>query len=102
MKNDVLFKSDLFKPDEAYTFRCPGCGNSHFFIASGQRAWKWNKDMVKPTVKPSIKVSFSNKAGDQCCHFFITAGQIRYCNDSTHELAGKTVDMVPDEMGDIA
>jgi hypothetical protein len=27
------------------------------------------------------------------CHFFVRAGKLDYCNDSTHALAGKVVDM---------
>lgn len=29
------------------------------------------------------------------CHLFVTNGQIIYCGDCPHDLAGKTVDMLP-------
>ena len=31
---------------------------------------------------------------EQRCHLFVKNGQIEYCSDSTHSLAGKTVPMV--------
>jgi len=97
----VIFKSDIQGKDvEAYTFHCPGCESDHFFKTTGSGpCWQWNGDLVKPTVSPSIKVSYTwgENFEQRCCHFFIRDGKIEYCSDCTHALAGQTVDMVPDE-----
>jgi hypothetical protein len=53
--------------------------------------WFWNKDTERPTIKPSIRT-----AGGQgeLCHSFVTDGKIKFLGDCTHELAGKTVDLL--------
>lgn len=28
-----------------------------------------------------------------CCHYIVTGGRVAYCGDSTHAMAGKTIDM---------
>lgn len=75
-----------------FLFRCLGCGFGHHANV-GPGGWKWNGDLVKPTLKPSLLVNRSIPGGR--CHFFVTNGQLRYLNDCEHELAGQTVDMVP-------
>ena len=73
------------------TFHCPGCGCGHFFNST----WQFNGDFEKPTVRPSIKVTFSKGPPrvDVVCHFHLTNGNIEFCNDCHHELSGKTVPM---------
>lgn len=79
-----------------YLFRCPACGNRHFFRTLAtlrcHQQWDWNGSVVSPTVNPSIL--FDPERGKRC-HLFITNGRIRYCADSDHHLAGMTVDMLP-------
>jgi len=77
-------------------FNCPGCGCSHFFRISGQPIWSWNGSMDKPTVTPSIRVQ-----GNILCHFFLMNGQFVFCNDCQHELAGKTIPMIPWDTGEV-
>lgn len=60
-----------------------------FYIQPG-RGWSWNGDYEKPTVHPSVLLT----RPDVRSHLFIWEGQLRYCADCSHELAGKTVDMV--------
>ena len=75
-------------------FYCPGCKCSHRVPVNkdGTRVpnkrWNWNQDLVKPTLDPSI-----NHPG--ICHYFIRDGNIEFCADSKHELAGKTVALSP-------
>lgn len=80
-----------------YVFQCPGCKCSHYVQTAkndaGQPVWKWNGDVDKPTVTPSIRVQTEDETGKKCCHFFITNGQIRFCGDCTHELSGKTLEL---------
>ena len=95
---------------------CPGCQQLHKIWVNKPNdltsaRWQWNCDQASPTFSPSILVKFTKgpteeehaeyrKTGflppprDMVCHFFVTAGQLHYCHDCTHELAGKVVPMV--------
>ncbi len=53
--------------------------------------WTWNGDTEKPTVNPS---ALSDDGMGNISHLFIRDGKLVYLNDCTHELKGKTVDMV--------
>lgn len=96
-------------------FGCLGCGEMHQVTS----AWTWNESMEHPTITPSILVKTGHysdesrpcwcaynkekeEAGEptspfKCslCHSFISNGEIRYLDDCSHELAGKTI-MLPD------
>lgn len=87
--------------DERYaSIWCPGCNSPHTLRLrepKGKRpSWTFNGDAEKPTFKPSVLV---NRKGPHhaksfaTCHSFITDGQIRFLSDSTHDLAGQTVDL---------
>lgn len=80
-------------------FECPACGCYHAaWIKNepGRPKWKWNGSMTAPTFSPSLKVTSRNEKGPTTCHFYVRKGKIQFLNDCTHELAGKTVDMVED------
>ena len=62
-----------------------------FYVRDQHPSWSWNEDYECPTVSPSIRLIHT---GNQVDHLFIRDGNIQYLNDCTHELAGKTVDMV--------
>lgn len=57
--------------------------------------WALNGNTDRPTFSPSIRVRYPHGEPPQqrVCHYFIVDGQIRYCSDSTHALAGQTVDL---------
>lgn len=99
--------SFLRRMDGGYCFWCPGCGDTHYVgverpLANGA-AWSFDGDLEAPTFAPSILVmnasavdpSFIHEPGDppDICHSFIQQGRITFCADSTHELAGQTVDL---------
>lgn len=79
---------------------CPGCKCIHGMNAG----WSFNGDLERPTFKPSIRVRGTDWDGKvpgkgikkTVCHSFVTDGRIKFLDDSTHELAGQTVDL-PDE-----
>lgn len=54
--------------------------------------WSFNGDYESPTFSPSLLVNPGDKYSQ--CHLFVTNGQIQYCNDSFHQLSGKTIPMV--------
>ena len=96
--------NNVVKPvgnDGMLYFWCPGCQDMHGIWTekpndlTGAR-WSWNGSYTKPTFKPSI---FSNKGRTNptmpACHSYVIDGKIKFLNDCTHELAGKTVDLQP-------
>lgn len=96
-------------------FWCPGCDQAHTISVGGNR-WTWNGDAEKPTFKPSVLVRSGHfvpgyeRGGEgcwctynaehpdepapfkcQCCHSFVTDGQIQFLGDCSHAMASKTV-----------
>ena len=82
-----------------YVFDCPGCGFSHAIYVKGNnqgaQEWDFNFDYNFPTVNPSIRVRWTEGENriEKCCHSFVIDGKIRFLNDCTHHLAGKTVEL---------
>lgn len=94
----------------SYAFDCPACNKMHIIYTyagtiNKYPEWTFNDDIDNPTVSPSIKcvIDYSNGLseyipegfikGINICHSFIRDGKIEYCGDSTHRLAGQTVDL---------
>lgn len=88
---------------------CPGCAEVHQIWVP---PWTFDGNMGRPTVSPSILVggkqwdpqySFHNPrhlvapGQPKVCHSFVRDGRWEYLPDSTHVLAGQTVDGVPFE-----
>jgi hypothetical protein len=68
---------------------CPGCENLHAFGES----WGFNKDFDdKPDVQGSL-LTHPTRVRNITCHLFIRHGKIQYLTDSTHSLAGTTIDL---------
>ena len=80
------FDGNLESPSFRPSFKHSGL---KVVIVDGKRTGEWVHDAAGNTV-PSI------------CHYFVTAGQLQFCGDSTHALAGKTVPMpdLPEELTD--
>ncbi|QTN40942.1 DUF6527 family protein [Marinobacter salsuginis] len=98
------------------SFTCPGCKARHTIMIAPSRpgtpVWTWNGRKDQPTFKPSILVTGTwpitddeadrIMAGEKIepepfrCHSFVTDGRIRFLSDCTHEMAGETVDLVPE------
>ena len=70
-------------------FFCPGCNFAHSIAITGPRAWKYNGNVEKPTVDPSILVTMPTTPIR--CHSYVTDGQIRFLDDCWHVLRGHTV-----------
>lgn len=93
-------------PTGGYGHWCPACNSGHEInVEPDRRGVKWSFDGNKqrPTFHPSINLRWGNKVSDPewagkgdiggICHYFITNGQIIYCGDCTHAMAGQTVDL---------
>lgn len=75
----------------AWRHWCPGCKSNHVIYTDARSQknghfWRFNGSEAIPSFEPSVNI-----VGQ--CHYFITDGKIRFCKDSKHALAGKTVDM---------
>lgn len=93
-----MAKVELLRNEEdeiIYCFQCPACGRHHLFWVGNDYGpvWKFNGDLEKPTIRPSIKVITGFPIGDHICHSFVTDGRIQFLEDSTHHLKGQTVDL---------
>lgn len=83
--------------------------------------WSFDGNAERPTFNPSVSITgkqamivdgqwtgewacdAAGNALDFCCHYFLHAGELKYCTDSTHPLAGRTVPLpeLPAFMEDI-
>lgn len=81
--------------DYRYGITCLACGCGHML-----KGWTFNGDMEQPTFSPSLLVTgyLNAENPDGVCHSYITDGKIQYLSDSTHKLAGQTIDLP--EFGD--
>lgn len=70
-----------------WMFFCPGCQDVHQI----NHTWQFNGDFERPTITPSILVTWVGGDDKMRCHSYVTDGQIQFLADSTHALAGKTV-----------
>lgn len=81
-----------------WRFECPGCKCSHLIWTApphpGGPKWIFNGDIDKPTFSPSLLIGWNYGDKQFRCHSFIKDGMIQFLSDCTHELAGKTVDMI--------
>ena len=103
-------------PNGTYVYLwCPGCECLHSVATGGSEGtqWAWDGDTVRPTISPSILVRGNQWPKDEfpehyrpqhasvapgrdtVCHSFVRAGRWEFLGDSTHVLAGQTVDVVP-------
>lgn len=78
---------------------CPGCRWMHWIAVehpfpNGHR-WTFDGNVAAPTFSPSVHIRMGRGSSgtDRVCHYFIRAGRIEFCGDSTHELAGQTIDL---------
>lgn len=105
------------------SFKCPACRDIHT-ISVAPRRWTWNSDAEHPTFNPSVLVTSGHftqghgneycwcthnaeqiakgedPSGFECvrCHSFVRNGMIEFLSDSSHSMAGKTVEIPEYEM----
>ena len=82
------------------TWYCPGCKCDHGVpVPPHPKAWGWNGSTDAPTLTPSVLITYGDIGGGlpkdrpAVCHCFVRDGRIEFCGDSTHPLAGQTVEM---------
>jgi hypothetical protein len=69
-------------------FECPGCECPH----AVDSRWTFNEDYERPTFSPSYLARCPG-GPVEVCHSFVREGRIQFLSDSTHRLAGQTVDL---------
>lgn len=102
-------------PGRIVHFWCPGCDQAHQVVVETPEGWGFNGNLELPTFTPSVHVLMTKWAGTfeqygkwtlpthpnvepgskAICHSFVTDGRIQFLGDSTHTLAGQTVDLPP-------
>ena len=90
---------------ENYYFWCEGCKELHGFRTKAPQppltvypnpVWTFNGNVERPTFTPSLRYRRHRADYPGCkphCHTIVTDGQVQFCSDCEHELAGKTVEM---------
>jgi hypothetical protein len=79
-------------------------------MREGTGCWTWNGDTEKPTLRPSVLHTGTEKitddeyrrlmAGEKVeprpfrCHTWVNDGQAQFLDDCSHELRGQTLDML--------
>ena len=58
----------------------------------GTGCWTWNGDTEKPTLRPSVLTR--NHDETFRCHSWVNDGQAKFLSDCSHDMAGKTVDLL--------
>lgn len=81
------------KEGEYLTHVCTGCDEEHLIPMWGSKPWEFNNDFEKPTLSPSVKHTIKRADVTKICHYFIKEGNIQYCSDCHHALAGKTLEL---------
>lgn len=85
--------------DNHLHFYCPGCKVGH----EVNEKWNFNGDFEKPTITPSILVTYRANANateefkewqkERICHSFVADGKIQFLGDCTHELKNQTIEL---------
>ena len=78
---------------DGVVFFCPACKQPHQIMLAGPTHWTAEGTPDHPTFWPSVKVFRPGLLEDETCHSFVTLGRIAYQADSTHAMAGTTVDI---------
>lgn len=101
----MITATDRIAGAEWVFFWCQGCQRRHGARVGVQSStdpretWDWNGSLDKPTFTPSILVTYSGAdagrdgAPPARCHSWVADGRIEYLGDSTHAMAGQTVDL---------
>ena len=97
--------SKLRRVDGGFAHWCPGCQEMHRLPDS----WTFDGNLENPTFTPSFRHSgvkreyvdgewmgewVRDAQGNPVpfvCHYYLTSGQLQFCDDSTHTLAATTV-----------
>lgn len=104
MSNPVMTVRRDTRGGRALWLWCPGCDDAHRVMILGEDGsvppgpcWQWDGNLEAPTIRASllVRMDFTDGRAARVCHSFVTAGRWEFLGDSTHALAGQTVDLPP-------
>lgn len=73
----------------------PGpCGRINLPVQPHPQGWDWNGSTDLPTIRPSLLSNGADESGPWTCHSYVTEGTIHFLADSSHPLAGQTLDLL--------
>jgi hypothetical protein len=86
---------------EGLSFYCPACDHLHAFYTKHafngvvKETWNFDGNLDKPSFTPSLKNTCDNHPDpkQRCCHLTVTNGKIKYHDDCSHLMAGRTIDL---------
>lgn len=113
--SEVLRVGDLQGGGRLLLAWCPGCDRQHaWYVVDDQgvsahgpgHTWTWDGNIDRPTIGPSLLVHpdpplpsgekhVDGYKPQPLCHSYVRDGRWEFLSDSTHHLAGQTVDLVP-------
>ncbi len=83
-----------------WIIKCRPCGRHYIPKAQRpNRTWNFNGNVGSPSFTPSVNEccnppghpDYRPDVKTSRCHFVVTDGNIQYCHDCTHGLAGQTL-----------
>jgi Family of unknown function (DUF6527) len=95
----------LRRTARGYSHWCPGCEQMHVIFDR----WSFDGNLTCPTFDPSVRITgkltvevegewtgewvrdAEGKTVDFVCHYFLRAGVLEFCGDSTHAFKGRNV-----------
>lgn len=93
MDSNVSMKEIIRKTNSGgHIHWCDGCEELHLV----PHDWMFNGSYLEPEFNPSVKHTWNyteDGRPDRVCHYFIRKGQIEYCGDCFHSLAGQTLQL---------
>lgn len=83
-RRDTLYL--VGNPEQWLIFQCP-CQRGHdiALTVGSNGSWTLRGHRRKPTIHPSV----NSLADDRRCHFWLTAGRVRWCADSDRPDTGR-------------
>lgn len=96
MKRAIEIQGDV---EGEYMIWCEGCQCGHRVSTvrpnSAGGLWTFNGNVEHPTFAPSLLVRYKDSEGRvrKVCHSYVRDGKIQYLPDSTHQLAGQTLEL---------
>lgn len=85
------------QPIKKLGWHCPGCKETHLIPVTGDQRWEWDGSLERPTISPSILARWTEGDTPVVCHSFVRSGVVEFLGDCTHELAGQSVPMKPED-----
>lgn len=85
--------------DHGVVHWCPGCRDFHIiyteaFAPRSRARWVWDGNIASPTVTPSVQIKYGpEESPTSVCYYFLRRGKLIFQQESTHALAGQTVDL---------